>query len=72
MSAPTRQRLTSVQMNTILTAVRAVDEAAALLPAVLAHVYDALLCHDGRRLAASQGSELPIGWSPSSTAPARS
>jgi hypothetical protein len=38
-------------MSAILAAIRAVDEPAALLPTVLAHVYDALLRADGRRLA---------------------
>jgi hypothetical protein len=50
-STATRQALTGEQMSAILAAIRAVDEPAALLPTVLAHVYDALLRADGRRLA---------------------
>ena len=55
MTAPTRRTLTGAQMATVLDAIRAVDEPAALLATVLAHVYDALLHHDGRRLADLKG-----------------
>jgi len=50
-SAVTRRTLTGEQMAAILAAIRAVDEPAAVLPTVLAHVYDTLLRCDGRRLA---------------------
>jgi hypothetical protein len=50
-SAVTRRALTGEQMRAILAAIGAVDEPDALLPTVLAHVYDALLRHDSRRLA---------------------
>ena len=50
MTAPTRHTLTGVQMTTIRHAIRAVDDPDALLPTVLAHLYDALLYQDGRRL----------------------
>ena len=64
MSAPTRRALTGAQMATILHAIRAVDEPTALLPTVLAHVYDALLHHDGRRLADLKGGGriCPQDW----------
>lgn len=55
MTAPTRRALTGVQMATILHAIRAIDEPTVLLATVLAHVYDALLRHDGRRLADLKG-----------------
>jgi hypothetical protein len=50
-SGATRRALTGEQMAAVLVAIRAVDDPAALLPTVLAHVYDGLLHHDGRRLA---------------------
>ncbi len=63
MSTPTRRALTGEQMTTILAAIRAVDDEAALLPTVLAHVYDALLHHDGRRLADLKGGRIsPQDW----------
>ena len=63
MSAPTRRALTGVQMTTILRAIGAVDEQSALLATVLAHVYDALLHHDGRRLADVKGERIsPEDW----------
>jgi hypothetical protein len=62
-SAATRRALTGEQMTTILAAIRAVDDEAALLPTVLAHVYDALLHHDGRRLADLKGGRIsPEDW----------
>jgi hypothetical protein len=64
MNAPTRRTLTADQMTAILHAIRTVDEPTALLPTVLAHVYDALLRHDGRRLADLKGSGRisPKNW----------
>lgn len=63
MKAPTRRALTGEQMTTILAAVRAVDEPAALLPTVLAHVYDALLRHDGSRLTDRKTGRIsPDDW----------
>ncbi len=50
MTAPTRRTLTAAQMTAIRSAIRAVDEPAALLPTVLGRVYEALLHPDGRRL----------------------
>jgi hypothetical protein len=64
-SAATRRALTGEQMRAILAAIRAVDDPAALLPTVLAHVYDALLHHDSRRLAdlkTSGGRISPDDW----------
>jgi hypothetical protein len=63
-NAATGQALTGAQMTTILAAIRAVDDEAALLPTVLAHVYDALLHHDGRRLADLKGAQpiSPEDW----------
>jgi hypothetical protein len=62
-NAPTRRALTGEQMTTILHAIRAVDDPAALLPTVLAHVYDAVLHHDGRRLADLRGGRIsPEDW----------
>jgi hypothetical protein len=50
-------------MRVVLAAIRAVNEPAALLPTVLAHVYDALLHHDGRRLADLKGGRIsPEDW----------
>jgi hypothetical protein len=56
--------LTGEQMSAILAAIRAVDEPVALLPTVLAHVYDALLRADGRRLADLKhgGRIAPDDW----------
>ena len=51
MSAGTHRALTSEQMRVFLAAIGAVDEPDAMLPTLLAHVYDALLRFDGRRLA---------------------
>nr|BFE56388.1 hypothetical protein GCM10020063_009140 [Dactylosporangium thailandense] len=64
MNTATRRTLTGEQMRTILAAIRAVDEPAALLPTVLAHVYDALLRYDSRRLAdLKQGGGIsPDDW----------
>ncbi|MGI5243356.1 hypothetical protein [Dactylosporangium sp. CA-139066] len=64
MNAATRRTLTGEQMRTILAAIRAVDGPAALLPAVLTHVYDALLQADGRRLADLKhgGRIAPDDW----------
>ena len=63
MNAPTRRALTGAQMTTILAAVQAVDDPAALLATVLGHVYDALLQQDGRRLADLRGSRIsPQDW----------
>ena len=64
MSGATRRVLTGEQLTTILAAIRAVNEPAALLPTVLTHVYDALLHHDGRRLAALGGGQKisPDDW----------
>ena len=64
MSGVSRRVLTGEQMTTILAAIRAVDEPAALLPTVLAHVYDALLHHDGHRLADLGGGQKtsPDDW----------
>ncbi|WP_432830826.1 hypothetical protein [Dactylosporangium sp. CA-092794] len=56
MTAPTRRTLTGAQMTTIQHAIQAVDEPATLLATVLAHVYDALLQQEGRRLADLRGS----------------
>jgi hypothetical protein len=62
-NAPTRRALTGEQMTTILHAIWAVDDPAALLPTVLAHVYDAVLHHDGRRLADLRGARIsPEDW----------
>jgi len=62
-SAPTRRALTGEQMTTVLAAIRAVDDPAALLATVLAHVYDALLRRDGRRLARLRGRRIsPEDW----------
>jgi hypothetical protein len=51
-------------MTTIVAAIRAVDEPAALLPTVLAYVYDALLRPDGRQLADLKGGGriAPEDW----------
>ena len=63
MSGPTRRALTGEQMSAILAAIRAVTDLAALLPTVLAHVYDALLRHDGQRLADLRGTTIsPNDW----------
>jgi hypothetical protein len=63
-NAATRRALTGAQLTTILAAIRAVDTETALLPTVLAHVYDALLHNDGRRLADLQGAQpiSPEDW----------
>jgi hypothetical protein len=63
-SAATRRTLTGEQMSAILAAIRAVDEPADVLPTVLAHVYDALLRADGRRLADlnNTGRISPDDW----------
>jgi hypothetical protein len=62
-SAATRRALTGEQMTTVVAAIRAVDDPAALLATVLAHVYDALLSHDGRRLADLKGGRIsPDDW----------
>jgi hypothetical protein len=63
-SGATRRVLPGEQLTTILAAIRAVNEPAALLPTVLTHVYDALLHHDGRRLADLGGGQTisPDDW----------
>lgn len=64
MTTATRRTLTGEQMSAILAAIRAVDEPDVLLPTVLAHVYDALLRADGRRLAGLKhgGRISPDDW----------
>lgn len=64
MSAATRRVLTGEQMSMILAAIRAVDQPAALLPTVLADLYDTLLHGEGRRLADlhNGGQISPDDW----------